>query len=135
MQNKPDMPNMNELMKKAQEMQQKMKWTQTELASAQVTGVSGGNLIQIIMNGRHEVIRVIIDDSALQEGKAVLQDLIAAACNDANRKVEKVAQEKMYKLARELGLPEDGKAGGTAGGTGGFGGMPGAGTLPQGLGG
>jgi len=102
-----EMPNLDELMKKAQEIQQKMKWAQTELASVQVTGAAGGNMIEVVINGRREVLKVNIDDSALKESKAVIQDLIAAAINDAIRKVEKVAQEKMMKLAKDFGLPED----------------------------
>jgi nucleoid-associated protein EbfC len=101
-----NMANLNELMKKAQAMQQKMKWTQAELASMQVTGIAGGDLIQVTMNGKHEVIKVLINDTVLKEKKEILQDLIAVAVNDAARKVEKVTQEKMLKLAKELGLPE-----------------------------
>lgn len=101
------MPNMNELMQKAQEIQQKMKWAQAELGSVQVTGTSGGNMVQVCVNGRREVISVTIDDSALKESKKVLEDLVAAATNDALRKAEKVAQEKMMQLAKDFGLPQD----------------------------
>jgi nucleoid-associated protein EbfC len=102
----PNLANLSELMKKAQEMQQKMKWAQAELASIQVTGVAGGDFVQIVMNGRHEAIKVVLSDAVLKEKKEILQDLIAAAVNDAARKVEKLTQEKMVRLAKDLGLPE-----------------------------
>ncbi|OGT07674.1 MAG: nucleoid-associated protein, YbaB/EbfC family [Gammaproteobacteria bacterium GWE2_37_16] len=103
----PNQPDLNELMKKAQEIQQKMKWAQTELASIHVTGSAGGDAIQITLNGHRKVLSVKIDDATLKESKEVMQDLITAAFNDAMDKIEKVAQEKMMKLAKDFGLPED----------------------------
>ena len=105
--------NLNELMKKAQEMQKKMQWVQHELTSTEITGESGGGMIKVIMNGRHDVKNIVITDEAMKEGKQVLGDLIAAATNDAVRKVEKLSQEKMVKLTKDLGLPT-GDGSGTA---------------------
>lgn len=108
--------NLNELMKKAQEMQKKMQWVQHELTSTELIGESGGGMIKVTMNGRHDVKKIEISDEAMKEGKQVLGDLIAAAVNDAVRKVEKLSQEKMVKLTKDLGLPTD--AGTTGGDTG-----------------
>src|SRR5690554_4289648 len=86
------------LMKQAQQMQEKMQKMQEELANAEVTGQSGAGLVSVVMTGRHDVRRVTIDESLLTEDKEVLEDLIAAAVNDAVRKVEKNSQEKMAGL-------------------------------------
>jgi DNA-binding YbaB/EbfC family protein len=73
----------------------------------EVEGESGAGLVKVMMNGRHEVRRVNIDPSLLSEDKEVLEDLIAAACNDAVRKVAAEQQEKMSGMATGLGLPLD----------------------------
>lgn len=96
---------MNALMKQAQEMQEKMQKMQEELANAEVTGQAGAGLVSIIMNGRHDVKRVTIDDSLMQEEKEVLEDLIAAAVNDAVRKVEQNTQQQMSGLTSGMQLP------------------------------
>ncbi len=83
------------LMKQAQQMQEKMQKMQEELANAEVTGQSGAGLVSVVMTGRHDVKRITLDDSLMQEDKEVLEDLIAAAVNDAVRKVEQNSQEKM----------------------------------------
>jgi DNA-binding YbaB/EbfC family protein len=75
------------LMKQAQQMQEKMQKMQEELASAEVTGQSGAGLVSVVMNGRHDVKRVSLDDSLMQEDKEILEDLIAAAVNDAVRQI------------------------------------------------
>jgi len=93
------------LMKQAQQMQEKMQKMQEELANAEVTGESGAGLVNIVMTGRHDVRRVNIDDSLLQEDKEILEDLIAAAVNDAVRKVEKNSQEGMAGMTEGLQLP------------------------------
>lgn len=85
------------LMKQAQQMQEKMAKMQEELANAEVTGQSGGGLVSVVMTGRHDVKRVSIDQSLMstdEDDKEVLEDLIAAALNDAVRKVEQSSQEK-----------------------------------------
>jgi DNA-binding YbaB/EbfC family protein len=85
------------LMKQAQQMQEKMQKMQEELANAEVTGQSGGGLVSVVMTGRHDVKRVSIESlmSADEDDKEVLEDLIAAALNDAVRKIEQSSQEKM----------------------------------------
>ncbi len=92
---KGGMGGMGNLMKQAQEMQEKIQRAQEELANAEVSGESGAGLVQIQMNGRHDVKRVNIDASLMQEDKEILEDLIAAAINDAVRKIETNNQEKM----------------------------------------
>lgn len=116
-------PNLEGLMKQAQAMQGKMQEAQQELAKLEVSGEAGGGLVKVVITGRHDIRRVSIDDSLMDEDeKDVLEDLIAAAVNDAVRKVEKAAQEKMVQLTKELGLPTDLGGAGGAGGMGGMGG-------------
>ncbi|MGD2138420.1 MAG: YbaB/EbfC family nucleoid-associated protein [Gammaproteobacteria bacterium] len=93
------------LMKQAQEMQANMQKAQEELASLEVTGESGGGMVRVLMTGRHEVKRVDIDDSLLQDDKDMLEDLVAAAINDATHKVETTTQERMSGLTAGLNLP------------------------------
>ncbi|WP_297527542.1 YbaB/EbfC family nucleoid-associated protein [Thiohalobacter sp.] len=93
------------LMKQAQQMQANMQKAQEELAQMEVTGQAGGGMVSVVMNGRHEVRRVTIDDSLMGDDREMLEDLIAAACNDALRKAEEMAQEKMSGLAAGLNLP------------------------------
>jgi hypothetical protein len=97
--------NMNELMKQAQAMQEKMQKMQEDVAKLEVTGESGAGLVKIVMNGRHDVRSVNIDNSLLSEEKEILEDLIAAAINDAVRKVESTSQEQMQKLTGGMQLP------------------------------
>lgn len=98
-------PNLNDLMKQAQEMQEKMKKAQEELASKEVVGESGAGMVKITMNGRHDVRRVTVDDSLLTEDKEVLEDLLAAAVNDAVRKVEASNRDAMSGLTGGLDIP------------------------------
>ena len=93
------------LMKQAQKMQADMQKAQEELATMEVTGQSGGGMVSVVMNGRHDVRRVSIDDSLMQDDKEMLEDLLAAAVNDAVRQVEKVSQERMGGLTAGLNLP------------------------------
>ncbi len=93
------------IMKQAQQMQANMQKLQEELARTEVTGQSGGGMVSVIMNGRHEVRRVSIDPSLLGDDKDMLEDLIAAAINDAVRKVESTSQEKMAGMTAGLPLP------------------------------
>ena len=92
------------LMKQAQAMQANMQKMQQEVANMEVEGQSGGGLVKITMTGRHDVKRVAIDNSVLDD-KEMLEDLIAAAVNDAVRQVEKMTQEKMAGIAGGLNLP------------------------------
>ncbi len=93
------------LMKQAQKMQENMQKAQEELASLEVDGEAGGGLVKVTMNGRHEVKRVHLDDSLLQEDRDMLEDLIAAAVNDAVHRVEQATQDKMSSVTSGLNLP------------------------------
>ena len=96
---------MGNLMKQAQKMQEDMQKAQEELARAEIVGESGGGLVKITMNGRHEVRRVEIDDSLVGDDKEMLEDLIAAACNDAVHRIEEKSKEQMSGLTAGLNLP------------------------------
>ncbi len=100
-------PSLSELMKKAQEMQKKMQEAQNELSRLEIVGASGGGMVQVIMNGKHDALKVKISDEALKEDKTVLEDLIAAAINDASHKVEKASQSEIVRLTKEMGIPTD----------------------------
>mgnify|MGYP001556585552 CR=1 FL=1 len=93
------------LMKQAQEMQANMQKAQEEIASMEVTGESGGGMVKITMTGKYEARRVSIDDSLLGDDKDMLEDLVAAAINDAAHKVESSTQERMSGLTTGLKLP------------------------------
>ncbi len=93
------------LMKQAQKMQENMQKAQEELASMEVVGQSGGGMVKITMTGRHEVRRVEIDDALIGDDKEMLEDLIAAAVNDATHKVEDSSKDKMSGMAAGLDLP------------------------------
>ncbi len=93
------------LMKQAQEMQANMQKAQEEIANLEVTGESGGGLVKVTMTGRHEARRVMIDDSLVGDDKDMLEDLIAAAINDATHKVEAATQERMSGMTDGLNLP------------------------------
>ena len=93
------------MMKQAQKMQENMQKAQEELADMEVTGKAGGGMVSVIMNGRHDVKRVSIDDSLLTEDKDMLEDLVAAAVNDAVQQVEKTSQEKMSGMMGGMQLP------------------------------
>jgi len=93
------------LMKQAQAMQDNMKKMQDELARVEVEGQAGAGLVKVVMTCKHEVRRVSIDPSLVGDDRDMLEDLVAAACNDAVRKVETTVQEKMGGLAAGLGLP------------------------------
>ena len=99
--------NIGDLMKQAQQMQSNMQKMQEDLAHAEVKGEAGAGLVSVVMTGRHDVKRVHIDDSLLNEDKEMLEDLIAAAVNDAVRKVEKNSSEQMAKMTAGMGLPAD----------------------------
>jgi len=86
---------MGNLMKQAQQMQANVEKAQQELALMEVTGEAGGGMVQITMTGKHDVKRVSIEDALFQDDKDMLEDLIAAAVNDAVRQVEKTSQDRM----------------------------------------
>ena len=99
------MKGIGDLMKQAQEMQSRMQSMQDEMAAIEVQGESGAGMVKVTMNCRYEVKRVNIDPSLLGEDKEVLEDLIAAACNDCVRRVEKTQAEKMSELTGGINLP------------------------------
>ncbi|GLR11213.1 MULTISPECIES: YbaB/EbfC family nucleoid-associated protein [Chitinimonas] len=93
------------LMKQAQQMQDNMKKAQEELANVEVEGQSGAGMVKIVMNCHHLVRRISIDQSVIDDDKEMLEDLIAAAFNDALRKAEQTSQEKMAGFTAGLNLP------------------------------
>jgi nucleoid-associated protein EbfC len=93
------------LMKQAQQMQDNMRRLQEELGAMEVEGQSGAGMVKVSMTCKHEVKRVTIDPSLLEDDKEMLEDLVAAAMNDAARKAEAAVQEKMTALTGGLGLP------------------------------
>jgi hypothetical protein len=100
------MKNLGAMMKSAQQMQDKMKSLQEELAVTEVTGSSGGGMVEVILSGKHEAKRVKIDPALIDASEAeVLEDLIAAAFNDAKSKVETMMKDKMSELTGGLQLP------------------------------
>lgn len=96
---------MGNLMQQAQEMQEKMQQIQEEIARTEVRGEAGAGMIKVTMNGRHDVSKVDIDPSILEEDKEMLEDLLAAAVNDAVRKVEVNSKAKMEEATAGLNLP------------------------------
>jgi nucleoid-associated protein EbfC len=99
------MEGLGDLMKKAQEMQANMQKMQEDLANAEVQGESGAGLVKITMTGRHDVKKVEIDSSLMSEDKEMLEDLLAAAVNDAVRKVEANSRDKMGDLTAGMQMP------------------------------
>ena len=99
------MNNMGDMMKKAQKMQEDMQKAQEEAAKAEITGESGAGLVKVTMNGRHDVRKVDIDPSLMTEEKDILEDLLAAAINDAVRRVEANQKDKMSGMMSGMGLP------------------------------
>ena len=97
--------NLGNMMKQAQMMQENMRQMQEKLASIEVEGQSGAGMVKVVMTCRHDVKRVSIDDSLVKDDKEMLEDLVAAAFNDAVRRVESTTQEKMAELTSGLGLP------------------------------
>ncbi len=94
------------LMKQAQEMQANLQKAQEEIAQVEVTGEAGGGMVSVTMTGRHEARRVAIDPALFEEGdREMIEDLVAAAVNDAARKVEQATQEKMAGVAGGMNQP------------------------------
>ena len=96
---------MGNIMKQAQAMQEKMQKVQAEIAAMEVTGEAGAGLVKVTMLGNHNVRRVSIDDSLMQDDKDMLEDLIAAAINDAVRRVDVSSKERMAAVTGGLQLP------------------------------
>ena len=93
------------LMKQAQQMQENMKKMQEQLATIEVEGAAGAGLVKVVMTCKHDVRRVAIDASLMGDDKEMLEDLVAAAVNDAVRRVEATVQEKMGGMTAGLNLP------------------------------
>lgn len=99
--------NLGNLMKEAQKMQQRMQEAQEQLSKLIVEGESGGGLVKAKMNGRHDIVEMKISASLMDEDVEMLEDLVAAAVNDAVRKVEKASKEKISQLTAGLNIPTD----------------------------
>ncbi|NVJ58787.1 MAG: YbaB/EbfC family nucleoid-associated protein [Gammaproteobacteria bacterium] len=99
------MKGLGGMMKQAQQLQEKMQQAQEEVANLQVVGESGAGMVKVTMTGRHDVRKVEIDSSLLQDDKEILEDLVAAAVNDANRRVESETQERMSSVTQGLPIP------------------------------
>ncbi|WP_058534478.1 YbaB/EbfC family nucleoid-associated protein [Legionella saoudiensis] len=99
--------NLSNLMKEAQKMQQRMQEAQQQLSQLVVTGEAGGGMVTIQMNGRHDAVAVKIKPTMLEEEPEMLEDLVAAAINDAVRKIEKASKEKISQLTAGLNIPTD----------------------------
>jgi DNA-binding YbaB/EbfC family protein len=96
---------MGNMMKQAQQMQERMQKVQEEIANMEVTGESGAGMVKVTMTGSHSVRRVEIDDSLMEDDKDMLEDLIAAAFNDAARRAEEQQKEKMAEVTGGMQLP------------------------------
>ena len=98
--------NIGNMMKQAQQMQANLQRAQAEIAALEVTGEAGGGMAKVTMTGKHEVRRVVLDPSIVSpDDKEMLEDLIAAAVNDAVRRVEATVQEKMSAVTAGMPLP------------------------------
>jgi len=93
------------LMKQAQQMQDNMKRVQEQLGTIEVEGQSGAGLVKVVMTCKYDLKRVNIDPSLLKDDKEMLEDLVAAAVNDAVRKIESTVQEKMASVTAGMPLP------------------------------
>ena len=98
-------PDLGMLLQQAQKMQEKMQQAQEELAELEVQGEAGGGLVQVTMTWQNEVRRVRIDDALIADDRDMLEDVVAAAVNDALRKVKKTVEQKYAGMGSDLGLP------------------------------
>lgn len=93
------------LMKQAQKMQADMQKAQEEIQNMEISGQAGGGMVSVLMTGRHDVKRVTIDDSLMRDDKEMLEDLIAAAVNDAVKKIESETRTRMADMTSGISLP------------------------------
>ena len=101
------MTDFNDMLQKAKQMQQKMKEAQDEIKNIQVEGVSGGNLVKVVLTGDYELKQILIDEKAKKEGQEIINDLIIAAYNNAKENLKKKSSEEISKVTGGLNLPFD----------------------------
>jgi len=99
------MTDFSDLVSQAKKMQEKMKETQEALKKIEVEGISGGNIVRVIMNGDGELKKISLDDKLLKESKQIIEDLIVAAHNDAKIKLKKKTSEEISKVTGGISLP------------------------------
>ncbi len=96
---------LGQLMRQAQKMQEDLRRAQEEIAQLEVSGEAGGGMVTVVMNGRHDVKKVSIDPALFGEDREMLEDLVAAAVNAANRRVEELSRERLSGMTAGLDLP------------------------------
>tara|TARA_Y200000002_G_C22185536_1_gene456974 strand:- start:184 stop:504 length:321 start_codon:yes stop_codon:yes gene_type:complete len=101
------MTNFNDMLEKAKQMQQKMKEAQDEIKNIQVEGVSGGNLVKVILSGDYELKSIYISENAKKESQEIINDLIIAAYNNAKENLKKKSSEEISKITGGFNLPFD----------------------------
>ena len=99
------MTDFSDLVSQAKKMQEKMKETQEALKKIEVEGISGGNIVRVIMNGDGELKKIFLDDKLLKESKQIIEDLIVSAHNDAKIKLKKKTSEELSKVTGGISLP------------------------------
>lgn len=97
--------NLGNMMRQAQQMQENLQKAQAEIAATEIVGEAGGGMVRVVMSGTHEVRRVTIAPELLDEDREMIEDLVAAAVNDAVKRIESIVREKMSGLAGGLSLP------------------------------
>jgi len=101
------MTNFNDMLQKAKQMQQKMKEAQDEIKNIQVEGVSGGNLVKVVLSGDYELKSITISENAKKESQDIINDLIIAAYNNAKENLKKKSSEEISKVTGGINLPFD----------------------------
>lgn len=104
--NTPTTPDIQDIMRRAQEMQDRMKKAQDRISELRSEGVSGGGLAKVILNGKYDVLSIFVDPMLLSEDAEIVTDVIKAAFVDAKSKVEDLVKQEMALVARDMGLPE-----------------------------
>ena len=101
------MTNFNDMLQKAREMQEKMKQAQDQIKNIEVEGISGGNLVKVILTGDYELKSIIISENAKKEKQEIINDLIIAAYNNAKQNLKKKSSEELSKITGGLNIPFD----------------------------
>jgi len=99
--------NFNDMLQKAREMQEKMKQAQDQIKNIEVEGISGGNLVKVILTGDYELKSIIISENAKKEKQEIINDLIIAAYNNAKQNLKKKSSEELSKITGGLNIPFD----------------------------